>query len=80
MIASCEANRVRLGIAYYRHFYPAISRVKEIIDLGRSVNRSGQINAFERFDPLRVMTLLVCRAGKAGGGPMMDFGCHRIEI
>src|SRR6266436_3056138 len=31
MIAACRDNKVTLGIAYYRHFYPAVTRIKEII-------------------------------------------------
>ena len=31
MIAACRSNDVKLGIAYYRRFYPVIKRVKEII-------------------------------------------------
>jgi predicted dehydrogenase len=27
MIAACRANGVKLGVAYYRHFYPAIQRI-----------------------------------------------------
>ena len=38
MIAACAANNVKLSIAYYRHFYPVIARVKEIIASGESVN------------------------------------------
>src|SRR5262245_19286552 len=34
MIDACSANGVRLGIAYYRHFYPAVARIKEIIESG----------------------------------------------
>jgi predicted dehydrogenase len=82
MIAACQANGVGLGIAYYRHFYPVLLRVKEIIasgEIGKPV--LAQVNAFERFNPQpgddRYWLL---EKAKAGGGPMMDFGCHRIEI
>src|SRR6266849_5595278 len=34
MIAACRTNNVKLGIAYYRHFYPVIARVKSIIASG----------------------------------------------
>src|SRR6185369_8026740 len=34
MIAACQANNVKLGIAYYRRFYPAVKRAKEIINSG----------------------------------------------
>ncbi|MFN0087171.1 MAG: Gfo/Idh/MocA family protein [Blastocatellia bacterium] len=82
MIAACRANGVALSIAYYRHFYPVIRRVREILaagEIGRPI--LAQINAFERFNPQpgQDRYWFVKRA-QAGGGPMMDFGCHRIEV
>src|SRR5262249_40443590 len=82
MLAACRAHHVKLGVAYYRHFYPVIARVKDIIqsgEIGRPVIT--QINAFERFnpEPNHPRRWLVEKV-KAGGGPMFDFGCHRIEI
>jgi len=82
MVSACRANDVKLGIAYYRRFYPSVIRAKEIIDSGEIGNVSvGQINAFEYFDPSpdgpRAWLL---DPKKSGGGPMMDFGCHRIEV
>lgn len=82
MIAACEAANVKLGIAYYRHFYPSIVRVKEIIasgEIGTPV--LAQINAFEYFDPApdHPRRWLLDKT-KSGGGPMMDFGCHRLEV
>jgi len=51
MITACRANRVKLGVAYYRRFYPAIRRVKEILRFGEiGTPVVGQINAFEWFD------------------------------
>ncbi len=82
MMAVCQANGVKLGIAYYRHFYPVVRRAKELIEsgeIGKPV--VAQVNAFERFNPQpgedRYWLL---EKSKAGGGPMMDFGCHRIEV
>lgn len=82
MIAACRANNVKLGIAYYRRYYPAITRVKEIIGTGEIGRMSVvQINAFEFFDPpLRHPRQWLLDRSKSGGGPLMDFGCHRIEI
>ena len=34
MIDACRKNKVKLGIAYYRHFYPSIIMIKEIIKKG----------------------------------------------
>src|SRR5215813_1303790 len=52
MIDACRAHGVALGVAYYRHFYPAVARIKAIIaggEIGLPV--VAQIEAFERFNP-----------------------------
>ena len=82
MVAACRANGVRLGVAYYRRFYPAVMRVKAIIDSGEiGTPVFVQMSAFEPFDPPpdhpRAWLL---QPSLSGGGPMMDFGCHRIEV
>ncbi len=82
MSAACEANGVKLCVAYYRHFYPVIQRAKEIIasgEIGQPV--IAQINAFERFNPQPgEARYWFVNKEQSGGGPMMDFGCHRIEV
>ena len=51
MIVACVANDVKLGVAYYRHFYPVIERAKEIIAAGEIGRVSlAQVNAFEHID------------------------------
>lgn len=82
MIQAAKENNVYLNIAYYRHFYPVISRIKEIIksgEIGKVV--LGQINAFEWFDrKLGEPRYWLLNKSISGGGPMMDFGIHRIEV
>jgi predicted dehydrogenase len=82
MIDACRTHGVALGVAYYRHFYPPIARVKRLIaagEIGQPV--VAQINAFERFNPAPgdPRDWLV-KKRQAGGGPMFDFGCHRVEV
>jgi predicted dehydrogenase len=82
MIAACRANNVKLGVAYYRHFYPVMDRIKNLIAAGEIGRVTfAQINAFEWFDPPpdHPRHWLIDKA-QAGGGPMFDFGCHRIEV
>ena len=82
MIAACEANKVKLGVAYYRHFYSAITRIKEILESGEIGKPIiAQANAFEAFDPdpSHPRRWLIEKE-RSGGGPMFDFGCHRIEV
>lgn len=82
MIHACKSSGVGLGVAYYRHFYPVVRRIKEIIDSGEiGTPIVCQINAFEWFDPepTNPRRWLLNRQ-QSGGGPMFDFGCHRIEV
>jgi len=82
MIAACAANDVRLGVAYYRRFYAGLARVRELLRSG-SIGQPvvAQMNAFE-YVPLRKEEDRgwFVDPAKSGGGPMMDFGCHRIEV
>jgi predicted dehydrogenase len=82
MIAAARANGVKLGVAYYRHFYPVVKRTREIVesgDIGPPV--LAQINAFESFNPgPEHPRAWLLKKEKSGGGPMFDFGCHRIEV
>jgi predicted dehydrogenase len=82
MIAASRANGVTLGVAYYRHFYPAVLRLQRLLEsqeIGDPVFI--QIDAFERFNPQpgEPRHWFVKRA-ISGGGPMFDFGCHRLEL
>ena len=82
MIDACRSNDVKLGVAYYRHFYPAVRRMKELIDSGElGVPVVVQVNAFEWFEsePASARSWLL-EQELSGGGPMFDFGCHRIEV
>ena len=82
MIAACRGSGVMLGVAYYRHFYPAVQRVKALIAAGEiGAPVVAQMNAFEWFDPdANHPRAWLLDPGRAGGGPMMDFGCHRLEV
>lgn len=82
MNAAAEATGVRLGVAYYRRFYPVIERVVEILrsgEIGAPV--VAQMNAFERFEPgPDHPRRWLLDKNQSGGGPMFDFGCHRVEV
>lgn len=82
MIDSCKANNVKLGIAYYRHFYPIIKRIKQILSSGQiGPAVMVQVNAFAYFDPPADFSRSwFLKKAESGGGPMFDFGCHRIEV
>jgi predicted dehydrogenase len=82
MIAAARAHGVRLGVAYYRHHYPIVARLRDLVasgELGQPV--AAVVQTYETFDPPpdhpRAWLL---KKARAGGGPMFDFGCHRIEV
>ena len=82
MIAACRAHHVTLGVAYYRHFYPVVARVRAILAAGEvGTPVLAQIDAFERFNPQpHEERHWFVKRSEAGGGPMFDFGCHRLEL
>jgi predicted dehydrogenase len=82
MIACAESTGVKLAVAYYRHFYPIVQRVKQLLAQGMIGSPvMAQLNAFERFDPPRGHPRgWLLDPVTSGGGPMFDFGCHRIEV
>ena len=82
MLAAARAHGVRLGIAYYRHHYPLVARLRELLaagEIGEPV--LAQVQAFEPFNPgPDHPRAWLMRRSESGGGPMADFGCHRIEV
>ena len=82
MIAACSEKKVRLGVAYYRYFYPVIQRIRSVLasgEIGKPI--LAQVNAFEWFDPpASHPRRWLLERDLSGGGPMFDFGCHRIEV
>jgi predicted dehydrogenase len=82
MIAACRKAGVRLSVAYYRHLYPAIARIREILSAGEiGTPLLVQLHAFEFFDlPPDHPRRWLFEPEISGGGALMDFGCHRIEV
>lgn len=82
MIKVCKKNNVKLGVSYFRRFFPVIDRIKEIIKSGEiGTPVLAEINIFMSFNvkPGEARSWLLNKK-LSGGGPMMDFGCHRIEV
>ena len=82
MIEAGRANGVTIGVAYYRHLYPIVLRIRELLTSGEIGDPVlVQVDAFERFNPQpgEARHWFVTKA-TAGGGPMFDFGCHRIQL
>lgn len=82
ILAAADDSQGFLGVAYYRHYYPAVIRMREIIASGEigSVILA-RLDAAETFLPaIDHPRRWILEKNKAGGGSLMDFGCHRIEV
>jgi predicted dehydrogenase len=82
MLAAARTHRVRLGVAYYRHHYPIVRRLHDLVREGAFGQIVlAQVQAYSPFNaaPGQPRAWLLDKAA-AGGGPMFDTGCHRIEV
>ena len=82
MLRAAESAGVKLGVAYYRRLYPVVQRIARLLAEGAiGVPVLAQADAFGRFEPSPDFPReWLLDPAQAGGGPMMDFGCHRIEV
>ena len=79
-LAAKESGRM-FGIPYYRRMYPKIARAKELIESG-AIGRPVFADATSHnwFYPSDGFRKWLIDALRAGGGPLFDNGCHRIDL
>lgn len=70
-----------LGIAYYRRMYPKVRRAKELIQSG-SIGRVvlAEATSHDWFNPSETGRSWLGDPERAGGGPLFDIACHRIDL
>lgn len=82
MIEACRSAGVRLGVAYYRPFYPVVQRILELVESG-SIGTVMSVSAItanpftiapEEDGYWRVLP------EQGGGGALMDIGSHRLDL
>jgi predicted dehydrogenase len=82
MIEACRAGGVRLGVAYYRRFYPAVARIKEVLaagEVGRPLSVAAVASSRFGIGPQDEASWRVVLA-EGGGGALMDIGSHRVDL
>ena len=82
MITACRVGGVKLGVAYYRRFYPVIDRLKELLRagaIGQPLSISAVTGTQTAFTPGTSGSWRV-DLQQSGGGALMDVGSHRINL
>ena len=79
MVAACRKCGVKLGVAYYRRFYPVVGKIQELLKSGALgkvilvrttlVESTSLEPAAWRFVP-----------DQGGGGLLMDMASHRLDL
>lgn len=79
MIDAAREAKVSLAVSYYRRWYPAAAEIKRLIDAG-AIGRPVRARILTGWpsdpDPAEPGYWRV----QAGGGPLMDTACHRIDL
>lgn len=82
MIDVCRERGIRLGVAYYRRFYPIVERMAELIaagTIGTPLSVSAVTATAVPIHPGDEGSWRV-RLAEGGGGALMDIGSHRINL
>lgn len=82
MIAAADDRGLALGVAYYRRFFPVVKRIRQILEEGLIGDPVlAVMENFESFHrkPGEPRSWLL-DPELSGGGPLMDMGCHRVDL
>ena len=81
MVAAAEEAGRKLGIAYYRRFYPKVERARQLIE-GGAIGRPliAEATAHDWFDPTGTARAWLGDPAQAGHGPLRDTASHRIDL
>jgi predicted dehydrogenase len=82
MIDACRRNRVKLGVSYYRRFYPVVLKIQELLNggvLGEAVLVRTTLVEHPKPGDLRPLAWRFIPE-QAGGGLLMDMASHRLDV
>jgi len=81
MQQAASASGCTLGIAYYRRMYPKVERAKQLIAAG-AIGRPvfAEATSHDWFYPSDGFRSWLIDPKMAGGGPLRDIACHRIDL
>jgi len=82
MIATAKAAERYFGVSFYRRFYPAVNRARELMRAG-AIGQPTLVWACQHSwfdDYVMGHRAWLFDPALSGGGPLMDVGSHRIDL
>jgi predicted dehydrogenase len=81
MVQAAEETQRTLGVAYYRRTYPKLHRARQLLEAG-TIGKPvlAELSSHGWFDPKEDNRSWLADPYKAGGGPLYDVACHRIDV
>ena len=82
MVAAAHSNRRLFAVAYYRRLFPKLMRAKQLIAegvIGQSVLAEANCHGWLKTDSPDWDRNWMLNPAMAGGGPLYDIACHRID-
>ena len=79
MLDACRSHGVKLGIAYYRRFYPVVHKIQELLRagaLGKVVLVRTTLVSPTTLEPAAWRFV----PDQGGGGLLMDMASHRLDL
>jgi len=79
MVDACRNHGVKLGIAYYRRFYPVVHKIRELLKAGVLGNVILVRNTLVEPTSLEPAAWRFVQ-DQGGGGLLMDMASHRLDL
>ena len=79
MVDACSSHGVKLGIAYYRRFYPVVQKIQDLLSsgaLGKIILVRATLVEPTRLEPAAWRFV----PDQSGGGLLMDMASHRLDL